>query len=428
MSIPSSARARPPEKQRMEIRPSGTPVSARTVRRFVYLMIAAAGAFSCSTNMGIQPAADAGRGSLFVLEKNNLPARVFLDYRTTGLVTPATIENVPAGRHTLHLFYPNFQANPAVHTVEVMHRRSTEVRFELQRAAAGSLAVETAPDGAMVSLNAVDVGSAPLSLSGMPSGTYVVGARLNNYRSSDTVIVVSASLTAQARMVLEPVRSVVIEYFSNVSCPGCPIVGTAVDRLLEGLPQFKDMVNKISFHANFPASNDPFYQAVPGEQMERVGYYGIPTLPSVRINGGVVRFSDEKTFIAQATGAIEAALSQRGAPELSFDAVRRDSLAASGTVSITQGVDGAGLFVALVEDFFGFDAPPGNNGQKYFHAVFRGFSPEARGLEVTGREQRVVFTFDCSAYAGRDLSVIAFLQVIATREIVQSLKINLLQE
>ena len=105
--------------------------------------------------------------------------------------------------------------------------------------------------------------------------------------------------------------------------------------------------------------------------------------------------------------------------------MQRDSLQASGMVTVKGDNSGLLLFAVLIEGFVGYPIPPGTNGQRLFHDIFRGFSPEADGLEINGTETEVLFTFDISDYAQSDLSVVAFLQDKTTKEIVQSQRIYL---
>ncbi len=398
-------------------------------RCFLRLALAACVFLACTTDIGIKPATNAGRGNIVVWEKNSLSAQIFLDYRLTNYKTPATIPDVPAGEHTVQIFSASYQSIPASITIEVVEKTNTEVEFELQKSSSGNIDVHTDPDGAMVSINDVEYGTSPLSVTGISSGTYTIGAQLGNYRS-DTVVTVSAMVSPNVQLKLVPTRSITIEYFSNTSCGGCPAAGTAIDDLMEQLPQYKDLLYKISYHARFPSINDPFYLAAKDDQTSRINLYGVETdpdgLPLIYMNGVKIKWPlNGQAFITEAKQKIETILATPSTAELSFSNIKRDSLQASGTLAVTNRNADVLLHVALIEDFVGYSLPPGTNGQRFFHAIFRGFSPDANGLEIVEAQKTVSFSFDISNYTQSDLSVVAFLQDKTTKEIVQSLKVSL---
>jgi len=199
------------------------------LKRMLQAGILAIGAFlGCTTDMGIEPATDAGRGNIVIWEKNGMNARIFLDYRPTEFVTPATMENIPAGNHAIHLFHENYASISGVKVVDVMAKTNNEAQFELQKTSSGALQVAAEPTGATVSLDNVDFGVSPLLLQGLPSGTYTIGARRGNYRAADVTVAVSPTACPELQLALKLTRSVVIEYFSNTNCAGCPAAGAAV--------------------------------------------------------------------------------------------------------------------------------------------------------------------------------------------------------
>jgi|WetSurMetagenome_2_1015567.scaffolds.fasta_scaffold05725_5 hypothetical protein len=376
----------------------------------------------CTTDMGIEPATDAGRGNIVIWEKNGLKARIYLDYRPTELVTPATMENIPAGNHAIHLFHENYASISGVKVVDVLAKSNNEAQFELQKTSSGALQVATEPTGATVSLDNVDFGVSPFLLQGLPSGTYTVGARRGNYRAADVTVAVSPTMSPELQLALKLTRSVVIEYFSNTNCAGCPAAGAAVCRLLEQLPQYKDQVFMISYHVGFPNANDPFYLFAKDDQNARMTLYAMQSAPAIYCNGVRIGYSNEAVFIAEAVKRIEAIIHDSvTTAELSFGGISSDSLQASGTVLVKGGNADQKLFVALVEDFIGYDTPLGTNNQRLFHAIFRGFSEGVNGVSVSGAEMEIPFSVKFpSSNPLNEYSLVVFLQNTGTKEIVQS--------
>jgi hypothetical protein len=389
-------------------------------------MIIFCAVLGCTTEMGFEPATDAGRGNIVIWEKNGLNARIFLDYRPTELVTPATMENVPAGNHTIHLFHENYVSIPAAKVIDVLAKSNNEAQFDLQKTSSGACEVATEPAGAIVTLDDVDFGVSPLSLKGLSSGTYRVGARRGNYRAADVTVAVSPTAGPKLHLALDLTRSVVIEYFSNTNCAGCPAAGAAVRHLLEQLPQYNDQVFMVSYHVGFPNANDPFYIAAKDDQNARMTLYNMQSAPAIYINGVAIGWLNEAAFISEAKKRIEAVIQAHDSvtAELSFGGISSDSLQASGTVLVKGGNAGQQLFVALVEDFVGYDTPLGTNNQRLFHAIFRGFAKDANGASVSGTEMEIPFSVNFrSSNPLIEYSLVAFLQNAGTGEIIQSQRV-----
>jgi hypothetical protein len=391
------------------------------LRMLWQILAPAVGFVGCTTDMGIEPDTGAGRGTIAVWEKNGLQAGIYLDYRPTGTVTPHTFENIPAGDHTIHLFYKNYASVNGVGTVTVSEKTTAEAEFELQKSPSGSCVIETEPAGAMVSLNHVDFGTSPLTLEGLPAGSYTLGVRQGNLRGADTTIVISPAESPRIRRTLSPVRSAVIEYFSNTSCAPCLPVGEALERLMEGLPQYKDRLSLIAYHVNYPDINDPFYLYAKDDQESRIAFYTVTCAPKVLMNGMRIMYSNETDLSFELKTRIENEMALPATVELSLGGVSSTQDRVSGTVGVKGAVSSQRLFVALIEEFIGYPSPVGANKQRLFHDIFRGFAPEANGIEVAGSDTTVRFSL---SYPYKDTlnsyAIHAFVQDSATSGIVQS--------
>jgi hypothetical protein len=384
-------------------------------------ILAISALLGCTTDMGIQPATGAGRGNIAVWEKNGLQAGIYLDYRPTGTVTPHTFENIPAGDHTIHLFYKNYASVNGVRTVTVSEKTTAEAEFELQKSPSGSCFIETEPAGAIVSLNYVDFGTSPLTLEGLPAGSYTFGVRQGNLRAKDTTIVISPAESPRIKRTLSLAGSVVIEYFSNTSCPPCPTVGAAVQRLIEGMPQFKDRLSMIAYHVNYPDINDPFYLYAKNDQESRIAFYTVTCAPKVFMNGMRIMYSNETDLSSELKTRIQNEMALPAMVEFSFGGVSSTRDRVSGTVSVKGAVSTQRLFVALVEEFIGYPSPVGTNKQRLFHDVFRGFAPEANGIGIAGPDTTVRFSLSYpSSDTLSNYAIHAFVQDPATNGIVQS--------
>jgi hypothetical protein len=81
------------------------------------------------------------------------------------------------------------------------------------------------------------------------------------------------------------------------------------------------------------------------------------------------------------------------------------------------------LFIALIEDEIHYNTPPGSNGQTHFDAVLRAFYPDGNGISIDLLAQKtktIFFEIPLSTDWGHDVTVIAFVQNMLTKAIIQS--------
>jgi hypothetical protein len=346
-----------------------------------------------------------------VVEKNGVAAKVFLDYSETGFVTDkaVTLENVPAGERTLSFFCRNYALKET--TVVVEPKKATEVRFSLQQSIAnGTLQVTAVPDsGAIVTINNIEFGRSPLHVGGLANGTYTVCAYYGTTFGKKDVTVKNDSQAVSLTLV--PKRFAVVEYFSHIRCTFCPLAGGAIDSLLHVMPAYRNMLAKIAYHTS-TLGGDLLFDPASDRRWTRFGKTSLDPLPAIFINGEEIEWtSNVPVFANAATRKIESIFSDTGSVEsaLFFSELKRDSSSASGAVKVKTTVTGARLSVMLLEDFIGYEKPPGSNKQVAFHAICRGVSPQADTAAVTPPEQTVTFSFDVSKYYGKELSVLALL-------------------
>ena len=124
-----------------------------------------------------------------------------------------TIQNVPAGDHTLTLQLSGFQDFAT--TVNVEPSTTSHVSASLQSAPAttpvpegGGISVTSAPSGGNVFVDNVYRGVTPVTLSGIPAGTHTIRVQLQGYRDFSMEVQVvggtSTPVTASLEMVATP--------------------------------------------------------------------------------------------------------------------------------------------------------------------------------------------------------------------------------
>jgi hypothetical protein len=135
----------------------------------------------------------------------------------------------------------------------------------------------------------------------------------------------------------------------------------------------------IEYHAQVPYPGDPFFLANPDEQLARMGFYGVGSVPTIQMDG-------PNRSARDSTAYEDLFNERRGVPSrvsLSLDG-RFDVSKGSGTLTVRVSPDGpfAGnwrLVIALTESEI-FDPFP--NGIDWHHDVFRRFVAGTDGVLV----------------------------------------------
>ena len=112
-------------------------------------------------------------------------AAIFIDGEPTGILTPETITDVPAGNHEVYVAR-NGYLTPNTMTVTVSVGKKTTVHFKLEKDTLnyGSVRVTSAPAGAAIYLDGVNSGKVtPDTLTDVPAGSHTVDVALSGYTS-----------------------------------------------------------------------------------------------------------------------------------------------------------------------------------------------------------------------------------------------------
>jgi hypothetical protein len=242
----------------------------------------------------------------------------------------------------------------------------------------GNIIIRSTPVGAAIFLNGVDQNAVtPDTLEGLDPGTYQVTVELADHISDPGTVEIDlqAAETDSAEFTLTPSvtakKVVILEGFSNVSCPPCPELTENLVTMMEK-PEFtSDRIQFLEFAVNWPEFADPFYWANPAENADRFGLYGVSAAPDLYIDG--VQQADPLDATAM-ENAVLAALETD--PGFEIDVTADFS---SATVPVTviltalRNLDLTGhvLYVAIYEKEVVIEPAPGVNGQTEFHHVFR---------------------------------------------------------
>ncbi|MCG8582939.1 MAG: T9SS type A sorting domain-containing protein, partial [Bacteroidales bacterium] len=163
-------------------------------------------------------------------------------------------------------------------------------------------------------------------------------------------------------------RLVLLEHFTNTSCGPCAEQNPALKALV------KEEVNKgkvlyITYHSNYPGSDDHFYLANPEQNSNRILYYGINAVPTVHLAGNKKVTSPNN-------------ITQN---DIDREYARPGFVAANGghkfeemTLEVELSLTNAESFEdrnmvthIVVSESHEYDSAPGNNGEKDFPNVMR---------------------------------------------------------
>lgn len=300
-------------------------------------------------------------------------AAIFLDGQATGLVTPATLADLDPGIYQVSVELTDFIADPESAPVDVVPLETRSVEFTLSQTGFQI----NSPVGARILVDGDDTGKVvPATVGGLDPGPVMVSLELDGYLILP--VVQEVTIVDQQILVLEDDtfqsrarKTVILEGFSNVSCPPCPQL-TENLLVMTSKPEFSaDRVQFLEFAVSWPEFTDPFYLANPTENADRFTWYEVLAAPDLLVDG--VRMADALNATAM-ENAVLAAMDED--PGFLIDVTAQfDVPAMPVTVTLTalRDVDLSGyeLYVTFYEKEIVIDPAPGLNGQTEFHHVFR---------------------------------------------------------
>ncbi len=296
----------------------------------------------------------------------------------------------------------------------------------------GSIFVTSNVTGASILLDGEATGKVtPDTLTLVDIGDHTVQAELPCHTSdpgvtmidvqTDEIHTASFTLNAYERVVL-------LEDFTNTSCPPCVDSDAAIIETLEAFGAGGCGVISIQYHVSWPSPFDPFYLAARTENNARTSYYGVDGVgvPYVVIDGiELLPPGQGAEDASQMQSAVDRRLKVVSPIELS---VRNTTNGTAGQaevdVTVLSEVPTAHyhIRIAVVESDIHYEA---DNGLDHFDNVLRDMLPNADGRTldnlVVGSTQTISesYTIDGDWKAG-DLSVIAYVQNEDTKEIIQA--------
>ena len=175
-------------------------------------------------------------------------------------------------------------------------------------------------------------------------------------------------------------KRVLIEHFTNASCPPCASQNPALDALLNsGINPWQ--ASHIAYHTSWPGT-DPMYDFNLANDLKnaRVSYYGVGGVPNAVLSGN--KYQGSPSSVTQ--DMIDADWARPGLFNITADLTyANDSVYVD--VELTSLADfSAGEIVVhaiLVEDLE-YSSAPGTNGEKEFPDVMRYMFPDVNGTDI----------------------------------------------
>ena len=351
-------------------------------------------------------------------------AAIFLDDEDTGFFTPDTLTNLEPSTYKVTVELGDYVSKPDTVSVDLKPLDTLPVYFSLSRTgfSIGS------PVGARILVDDSDTGKiVPAAVAGLDPGTVMVSLELDGYlvlpdQFEVTILDTTITEIPDDTFTTRSKKTVILEGFSNVSCPPCPQM---TDNLVEmaAKPEFtSDRMLFIEFSVSWPELTDPFFLANPTENADRYTQYQVLGAPDLYVDG--VRQANALDAAAMENSVLVALESD---PGFLVDVIA-DFSSSTVPVSVTlepfRDVDLTGhvLFVAIYEIEIVIEPAPGINGQTVFHHVFRDrldTLPELGAL-TAGNHQHFEVTLNRGSAAPEDYVAIAFVQHDVNYTILQA--------
>lgn len=236
-----------------------------------------------------------------------------------------------------------------------------------------------------------------------------------------SAVLFAGALAAQSQ------RLVVVEEFTQASCPPCATQNPAFNTLLNANPT---KVVAIKMQTSWPGA-DPMNAQNPTEVQNRVDYYSVNGVPDALLD------AVEQTgasYLGAPANFTQAAIDAQYAVPSPFTMVLThsfspayDSINVTCTITASQAVSGTLVArIAIIERDIYFTSAPGTNGETHFEGVMKKMLPDAEGTSlaatwITGDTQTLNFSIPVPSYTYdlNQIAVVGFVQDDANKEMLQ---------
>lgn len=224
-------------------------------------------------------------------------------------------------------------------------------------------------------------------------------------------------------------RTVLLEGFTQASCPGCFDENLHIDSVINGYLS-NGKAAYVQYHVSWPGV-DPMYTYNPGDPMSRVSYYGVTSVAHAVLEGEDL--NHHCAFFGLPDCLITNDVDSAQAYPSIFDVHPVQTVNGNNMdvqVTIVSHADipfnTFRLYTMMTEDSIGYTTAPGTNGETDFYRVLRKILPDSAGTALPAMTdgQQLTFNFtyplDPQNVATNKLKTLAFIQDDSTRKVFQA--------
>ncbi len=240
---------------------------------------------------------------------------------------------------------------------------------------------------------------------------------------------ISTGIVSQSRVVL-------IEQFSNSSCPPCGAVSPSVYAFVNNTPG----VAAIAYHTLFPYKNDSMHFENPVEATQRVNYYSVTGVPNSVLDGNVYNGSTNP-FVSTMANLVSNRLNLPPRYDIRLFSLARNGNQLSGSfgfisLDATNAADNLVAHIVIIEKNVlksAYAASPGANSETQYGYVMRKMIPDAAGTGLINKtvngSDSINFDWPLKNIKNKaELRVVAFVQNASTKEIYQAQLFNISEQ
>lgn len=235
-------------------------------------------------------------------------------------------------------------------------------------------------------------------------------------------LLLSLLYVAVGTMMAQSQRKVLIEHFTQASCPPCASVNPIIHPIME---RNADKIVRITHQVSWPGV-DPMNKDNATDVQARVTYYGVNGVPDSRLDG-----TDPGSPLETITDDnISLAAIVTSPYEITVKPILKSTLNEAEinvTVKLTGALVGNPILrIAVNEKVISWSAPPGTNGEQEFHHVMKKYLPTPAGTNIkeiatTGTSKTYTFTYPFkSVYDISTLEAVAFIQNDNDKSVLQA--------
>ncbi|MCD4746674.1 MAG: T9SS type A sorting domain-containing protein [Bacteroidales bacterium] len=217
-------------------------------------------------------------------------------------------------------------------------------------------------------------------------------------------------------------RLVLLEHFTQASCPPCATWNPVVQAILNSNP---DKITSIKYQVSWPGY-DPMYLHNTQDVNSRVNYYNVNSVPYSVLDGNYYNGSPSGWNVNTVNSryAVPSPFEIQLNHEISTG---QDSVYVSILIEATDIVSGNLLaYITIIEKHIHFSSSPGSNGEKDFYNVMKKILPRKTGTSIQTSLEPGDYKIIQSAwefanvYDINEIAAVGFVQNGDTKEVHQS--------